>query len=182
MSSDAEQQAPRHSVLTDDAGATAGFEGFIPQVFDWAFRLTRNRDQSMDVVQDVFLKWRHQCSVAPPDKPEAWLRTVTARRVFELSRSPRLRVIGGAESLEDKISFDDALAGPDLDALRGDVFAALQRLTDAQRDVVLAKIMDEKTFATIAVDLGVSVSTVKTHYLRGLRHLRDALTPRWKED
>lgn len=182
MSSDAEQQAQRLAVATGLARAAAQFEDYIPQVFDWAFRLTRNRDESMDVVQDVFLKWRRQCEAAPIERPQAWLRTVTARRVFELSRSPRLRVIGTDGSANVADVHEAPLAGPDQAALRGDVFAALERLSDAQRDVVLAKVMDERTFADIAVDFDVSVSTVKTHYLRGLRTLREALSPRWKDE
>ncbi|MCB9852199.1 MAG: RNA polymerase sigma factor [Phycisphaerales bacterium] len=182
MPSNADQPAHSSSSATSSAVAIAAFEDYIPRVFDWAYRLTRNRDTSMDIVQDVFLKWRRQCENAAPERPEAWLRTVTARRVFELSRSSRLRLVARGDSLDKEIAGDPPLPGPDANALRDDVFAALERLTDSQRDVVLAKVMDERTFAAIAIDFEVSVSTVKTHYLRGLRTLRDALSPRWKDE
>ena len=56
---------------------------------------------------------------------------------------------------------------------------ALAELTDAQRGVLVAKIYDDLTFARIAEDLGVAVPTVKTHYLRAVRAVRQRLYPRW---
>ncbi|HPF38877.1 MAG TPA: sigma-70 family RNA polymerase sigma factor [Phycisphaerae bacterium] len=182
MPSDANHQRPRQGLAGGDAEARPDFERYMPRVFEWAHRLTRDRDASMDIVQDVFLKWRRQCETAAPEKPEAWHRTVTARRVFELSRSPRLRLVGNADTRETPATEAQPLARPDLEALRDDVFAALSRLTDAQRDVVLAKVMDDRTFASIANGFEMSISTAKTHFLRGLRTLRESLAPRWKDE
>jgi DNA-directed RNA polymerase specialized sigma24 family protein len=39
----------------------------------------------------------------------------------------------------------------------------------------MAKVFDEETFAEIAAGMGLAVSTVKTHYLRGLQTLREVL-------
>ena len=78
---------------------------------------------------------------------------------------------GGAVS-----TFADALDG---DALREDIASKLDDLTEAQRMVLIAKVFDEMTFAGIATELGLSVSTIKTHYLRAVRSLRDGLRGRW---
>ncbi|MCA9254342.1 MAG: sigma-70 family RNA polymerase sigma factor [Phycisphaerales bacterium] len=182
MPSNANQHRHQQGLATGGADAGPDFERYLPRVFEWAHRLTRDRDASMDIVQDVFLKWRRQCETAAPRKPEAWLRTVTARRVFELSRSPRLSIVGDVDSREAQATEGPPLARSDLEALRDDVFAALRRLTDAQRDVVLAKVMDDRTFASIADDFEISISTAKTHFLRGLRTLRESLAPRWKDE
>ncbi len=177
--------------MTTDPGNTAeqhradlatDFERFIPLVFNWANRLTRNHDQSMDVVQDVYLKWNQQCRHGAPDRPEAWLRVVTTRRVFELMRSPQLRVVN-RELDERNAGRDDGPTrpGPDMDLLKDDVLQSLGLLTEMQRNVVLAKIMDQKTFAAIASECDVSISTIKTHYLRAVRVLRGTLSSRWKD-
>ena len=43
--------------------------------------------------------------------------------------------------------------------------------------MVVAKVYESMTFAEIALELDLAVSTVKTHYLRALQSLRDRLRP-----
>jgi len=63
--------------------------------------------------------------------------------------------------------------------LRGDMLKALSELTDMQRDVLLAKVLEEAAFREIAAQLDIAIPTVKTHYLRALRQMRDKLGARW---
>jgi RNA polymerase sigma factor (sigma-70 family) len=48
-------------------------------------------------------------------------------------------------------------------------------LSERQRSVLLAKVFDGMTFAEIGREMGLSTPTVKTHYLRALRAMRDGL-------
>jgi RNA polymerase sigma factor (sigma-70 family) len=66
--------------------------------------------------------------------------------------------------------------------LREDIASALDRLSDIQRSVLVAKVYDEMTFAAIAAEMNVAVSTVKTHYLRAVQAVRDRLRPRWADE
>lgn len=183
MTTDDGHAGSRDPAGVGNAGASAEFEHYMSQVFDRAWRLTRDRDRSMDIVQDVFLKWNRQCEIATPERPEAWLRTVTTRRVFELARTPACRLVRADEIADAVESARDAsLSGPDRDLLHDDVMRALSRLSDMQRDVLLAKTMDARSFASIATEMGLSESTIKTHYLRAVRSLRDALSPRWRDE
>jgi DNA-directed RNA polymerase specialized sigma24 family protein len=43
-------------------------------------------------------------------------------------------------------------------------------------------VYDEMTFAEIAAELSVAISTVKTHYLRAVQAVRDRLRPRWADE
>ena len=70
-----------------------------------------------------------------------------------------------------------SVSGPSLDAAA----TALRKLTEIQRAVLVAKVYDTMTFAQIAAELDLAVSTVKTHYLRAVRALRNQLEPRWAE-
>ena len=78
----------------------------------------------------------------------------------------------------------DDHAGEMLDraTLREDIAAALDRLTDVQRSVLVAKVYDEMTFAEIAMELSIAVSTVKTHYLRAVQAVRDRLRTKWADE
>ncbi|GAF95160.1 unnamed protein product, partial [marine sediment metagenome] len=56
------------------------------------------------------------------------------------------------------------------------------RLSDVQRSVIVAKVYDDMTFAQVAEELGLAVSTVKTHYLRAVGTVRDRLKRRWAKE
>ena len=58
----------------------------------------------------------------------------------------------------------------------------MRDLTDVQRIVLLAKTHDGESFEHIARSLGISASTVKTHYLRALRKMHAKLTPHEGDD
>ncbi len=155
------------------------FEQHAQDVYGWAYRLLGRHHDALDVVQDVFLRWSKQCEQEVPSVPRGWLRRVTVNRAVDVVRGRR-----SDRGLVDDIAEADGAAVADRaideEALRADVAAALNRLTDVQRVVLIAKVYDEMTFAQIAAEHGVSMSTAKTHYLRAVRVVRDRLR-RWDD-
>ncbi len=168
-----------------DSAAGGGFEQYTQEVYGWAYRLLGRHHDALDVVQDVFLKWDAQCERSSPKQPRGWLRRVTVNRAIDLQRRRRFdqgEPAGLAEASARADAGVDAEIRLDHGALRDDVGVALDGLSDAQRSVLVAKVYDEMTFAQIAGELGLAVSTVKTHYLRALRAVRDRLATRWAEE
>jgi RNA polymerase sigma factor (sigma-70 family) len=160
---------------------SSAFEPYTNDVYGWAFRFLGHHHDALDVVQDVFLRWNKQCSLALPLQPRGWLRRVTLNRVIDVRRQqqPVVEIENGIE-LATK---DDAPeARLDHETLRGDVTAALDQLTEMQRGVLVAKVYDEMTYSQIAHELGIGVSTAKTHYMRAIRATRDRLRPRWSKE
>ena len=99
------------------------------------------------------------------------------------ARGPRpLRLESASADALTAARDSESLAAPDASQLHADVVRALEKLTDIQRDVLLAKIVDEQTFARIAEDQQMAVSTAKTHYLRAIRAMHAALGPRWRTE
>lgn len=166
------------------AGSSPGarFEPYTPEVYGWAYRVLGRHHDALDVVQDVFVRWAQQCGEQPPRQPRGWLRRVTLNRAIDLRRHRRrdAEPSGGMADTPmtpaDRICPERAI---DQATLRDDIAAALDRLTEIQRGVLVAKVYDELTFAQIAAELSLAVSTVKTHYLRAVRAVRDRLRPRW---
>jgi len=168
--------------MTDSGHSTSGiFERFAPQVYAWAYRLLGRHHDALDVVQDVFIKWTTQCRKDEPQRPAGWLRRVTLNRAVDVARKRHepvdLELVGPRLASSDA-SPDDG----DLDTLRSDVSAALRLLPEMQRSVLVAKVYDELTFAEVAEELDISMSTAKTHYVRALGSLRDRLRNRWLEE
>lgn len=156
------------------------FETYTADIYAWAYRLLGRHHDALDVVQDVFLKWSRQCSVSVPDQPRGWLRRVTLNRAIDLTR--KLRIDRNVSDAVDELSDADRTATTlELDELRGEVAKALDQLTDAQRNVLIAKIYDEMTFAQIANEMDLGVSTIKTHYVRAIQSVRGKLQLRYND-
>lgn len=158
--------------------ASGSFEQYTHDVYGWAYRLLGRHHDAMDVVQDVFLRWNAQCAHSSPVQPRGWLRRVTLNRAIDLRRRTKT-IPGGDEALARIPSTDTMGLALDHEVLRADIAAALDRVTDVQRGVLVAKVYDGMTFARIAIEIGISVPTVKTHYLRAVRAMRDRLERRW---
>ncbi len=159
--------------------STATFEQYTADVYGWAYRLLGRHHDALDVVQDVFLRWDAQCAREAPQRPRGWLRRVTVNRAIDLRRGRKgeapvelteRSVVETARESESKV---------DRELLREDITAALDRLSDVQRGVLVAKVYDDMKFREIAEELGLALSTVKTHYLRAVRAVRDQLQRRW---
>lgn len=168
--------------MSDDRGSTANvYELYARQVYGWAYRFLGRHHDALDVVQDVFLKWMAQCMRGTPDHPRGWLRRVTVNRAIDVARQRRERPEADIQ-VADRYGTEQALVRDDREVLREDVSTAMQRLPEMQRAVLVAKVYDELTFAQVADDLGIAVSTAKTHFVRALTAMRERLRARWSED
>lgn len=146
-------------------------------VYAWAFRVLGNHHDAMDVVQDVFLKWVEQVEIVEPASARAWLRTVTVNRAIDMIRSRKRRAAPHDDT--PRLAIGDG-AGAEREELRRSINVALEALSEQQRAVLIAKVYDDLTFAQIAEELGIAVPTAKTHYLRALATVREALPASWK--
>ena len=158
------------------------FQEFSDDVYQWAFRVLGRHEDALDVVQDVFLAWDRETRKTALRCQRGWLRTATVNRAIDVRRR-RHRAEGSGYEVA-VAEFEPVGPAPvsrslEREDLRNRVTAALGELTDAQRAVLTAKLYDDMTFAGIAAELDVAVSTVKTHYLRALQAMRNRLRPTW---
>ena len=169
-------------MTTTSSSPAVEFEPHARDVYAWAYRVLGRHHDALDVVQDVFLRWARQCGDNPPRQPRGWLRRVTLNRAIDLCRlrgADAALMDGVSETRETSAGHTNVGEELDREALRNDIASSLQELTDVQRGVLVAKVFDEMTFAQIAAELSLSVSTIKTHYLRAVRAVRDRLHARW---
>lgn len=158
----------------------SSFQDFSDDVYRWAFRVLGRHEDALDVVQEVFLVWNRESRRGNLRTHRGWLRTTTVNRAIDVKRRRRVadaaKFQAGAHRSTD--SPHASLASEHAD-LQASLTAALAELTASQLAVLTAKIYDEMTFGEIANELGISVPTAKTHYLRALRAMRDKLRPTW---
>jgi RNA polymerase sigma-70 factor (sigma-E family) len=128
-----------------------------------------------DVVQDAFVamhrSWRR---LRDPEKALAYLRQSVVNR----ARS-RLRHLKVADK-HSQTTFDDAPSAETgaMQAVERDtVMAAVRRLPQRQREVLVLRYYADLSEAQIAEALGISPGAVKSHASRGAAALRHTLEP-----
>jgi RNA polymerase sigma-70 factor (ECF subfamily) len=171
-------------VSADDQEALAAEAlRFLEPLFATALRLTRNRSDAEDLVQDTFVKvLRFSGRFTPGTNLKAWLYTI-------LHNTWRNRRRGAArDTVEiDSPRVDEAAAGgfnggdtPERILLRAtldaDLQAALDGLPEAFREAVWLRDVEEFSYAEIAGMLGIPIGTVMSRISRGRRLLFEKLS------
>jgi RNA polymerase sigma-70 factor (ECF subfamily) len=144
-----------------------------PALLLFARRWTNSRADAEDVVQEAFVRfWRRQQSLENRGLLYATVRTTALDRLRSEQRRARreaLASVGQADHCEPQFAPDDE--GQRLLA------AAVERLPNEQREVVILKIWNELTFAEIAVVLEISPNTAASRYRYALGTLKKILQP-----
>ena len=159
---------------------------FLEPLFATAMRLTRNRADAEDLVQDTYVKaFRHSGQFKRGTNLRAWLYTILhntwRNRIRDASRDTvdvdseqveQLAAGGvGGEHIETP---ERILMRSTLDA---DLQAALDSLPEAFREAVWLRDVEEFSYAEIAEMLNVPIGTVMSRISRGRRMLYDKLSP-----
>ena len=144
-----------------------------PALLLFARRWTNSRADAEDIVQEAFVRfWRGQHSIANRALLYAAVRSAALDRLRSDHRRARREAsvaLDGADHFEPQFAAGDE--GQELLA------AAVERLPDEQREVVILKIWNELTFAEIAGILEISPNTAASRYRYALGALRKTLQP-----
>jgi RNA polymerase sigma-70 factor (sigma-E family) len=153
-----------------------------PAGFDEFYRGTRERllsylyaaggelAEAQDAAQEAYLRaWQRWATVSAMDSPEAWVRTVGWRILASRWRKVRGRAVAYRRHGESA-----AVPAPSEDTML--LVAALRRLPEAQRLAIVLHHVVGLPVATVAVETGVPVGTVKARLSRGRQALA-ALLP-----
>jgi len=133
-----------------------------------------------DVAQDAFLRL-HRCgSLAEYDNLRAVLFKTAYRLALNLIRHRRSDALDLAKASLDDISEAPALQGDAEETLiaseRDAAYSqALDQLTPRCRQVIELRTVSELSFKEISTTLGLSVSTLEKHFVRGARKCADAV-------
>jgi RNA polymerase sigma-70 factor (ECF subfamily) len=154
----------------DDLAASA-FRLHYDDVFRFVRRRTSSDDEAAEITQSVFAQAAARLDpVRQGSKPLlAWLYTVAQRRLVDEARrrSRRGRTLP-LEALEQG-SEERRYGGEVAEALR----AALAVLPPPQRDVVVLRLIEGRSFAEIARRLDSTEAACKMRFLRALTVIRD---------
>ena len=161
------------------AAANAGDEGAIEALYyryrDWvvshARRITRNREDALDVLQETF---QYLFSKFPGFELRARMTTFLYPAVRNLSLE-RLRKRRRTVALEEGAPEPAAPESRDVEAEKRDLKEIVRGLPDPEREVVVLRFADGMSLREIAQALGCPVGTAKSRLHSALARLRRSL-------
>jgi RNA polymerase sigma-70 factor, ECF subfamily len=156
---------------------------WIDDVYRFALSLTRDESDADDVVQDTFLRaFRSWHTYLPGSDCRRWLFTI-CRNVFLRSRERARPIIeldapdidSAADSLglsADRESFDDIFARLDLGPA---IDQALAKIPEPFRSTLIIVDVEDQSYESAAMALGVPIGTVRSRLFRGRRLMQEHL-------
>jgi RNA polymerase sigma-70 factor (ECF subfamily) len=149
------------------------------RVYNYLLRITSNREDALDLTQDVFLKaYQNLRKLDDPGRFAPWLYRIAHNEAYSMFRKRRPEtdvaelepeateggiVVGGSSIFPMELTL--AVAG------------ALERLSPEQREAVVLKIYQGFKFEEMAEILACPVSTVKSRLYAALELLKAELAP-----
>ncbi len=150
------------------------YRAHVGEVYRYAFAVLGNHADAEDVTQTTFLNaYRALEQGVKPRKPSNWLLTIASNAIKQRFRQeqsrPRQvelddRVHAGTQDTED----DD---GPSI----GELLTALSKIPPQQRQAIVLREFEGRSYTEIADILGVTTSALETLLFRARRSLAEEL-------
>ncbi len=163
----------------------ASIEG---RAFSMALYATGNRDEALDIVQDAMMKLVQKYGTHPAEQWKPLFYSILQTRILDWHRrqSVRNRMRSWLNWDDDEEAEDMLEQQPDTPATAPDVKlqdaqfmqslnVELSALPLRQQQVFLLRVWEGMDIAETAVAMQCSESSVKTHYARALKKLREQL-------
>jgi RNA polymerase sigma-70 factor (ECF subfamily) len=149
------------------------------RVYNYLLRITSNREDALDLTQDVFLKaYQNLRKLDDPARFAAWLYRIAHNEAYSMFRKRRPETdVDELEpaATETKVTVGGSSVFPMELSLA--VNGALGRLSPEQREAVVLKIYQGFKFEEMAEILSCPVSTIKSRLYTALELLKTDLAP-----
>ena len=149
------------------------------RVYNYLLRITSNREDALDLTQDVFLKaYQNLRKLDDPARFAAWLYRIAHNEAFSMFRKRRPETDVDElepEATETKVTVGGSSVFPMELSLA--VSGALGRLSAEQREAVVLKVYQGFKFEEMAEILSCPVSTIKSRLYTALELLKTELAP-----
>ncbi len=153
------------------------YELYFAPVFRYIYFRVKNKSETEDLVQDVFLKVYKSISVfQEKDKsPLAYFFTVARNTIIDYWR--KKRNVSSLEKIANKISVDEKTPQEliERNEATATIYQAIEKLTEEQQEVVILKFIGELSNQEIANLLGKTEEAVRQLQCRALKALRKHL-------
>jgi len=173
-------------------GDARAFESLLGRhergVLNFVYRMVGDREQANDLTQETFLRVvKRANSYSRKAKFTTWLYTIARNLSIDALRKPKHRRHASLDqprgkepegrTLMERLPgrSDDGFDRTDATEIAGRIGAAIDGLSEEQREVFVMREFKRLPFKEIAQVVGVSENTIKSRMRYALEHLRLAL-------
>jgi RNA polymerase sigma factor (sigma-70 family) len=163
------------------------------RLFHFIRKRVDDEGDAEDILQDVFYELIQAYRLMKPiEQVGAWLYRVARNRIIDRLRIRRPQATGEVPhnaTEEDALLLEDLLPSPDAgpDAIYArrvlleELDAALEELSEEQRDVFVAHEIHGRSFKQLAEEMGLSINTLLSRKHYAVLHLRRRLQAIYEE-
>ena len=149
------------------------YRAHVAEVYRYAFAVLGNHADAEDVTQTTFLNaYRSLEQGVRPRKPSNWLLTIASNAIKQRFRQEQSRP--RYVELDERIAsagVEEDDEGPTV----GELLTALSKIPPAQRQAIVLREFEGRSYAEIAEILGVTTSALETLLFRARRSLAEEL-------
>lgn len=161
----------------NEAAFTEVFKRYTPRLYAYILRIVKNEQLAREFVQETFLRlWVHRDKLREIHLPGSWLFRIAANLAVEYLRREAIR-----NNLQDKVyarmkpgEFGVTEAVEERE-MAGIIRRAVDSLPEKRKEVYLLSREAGLSHQEIADQLGIAVTTVKTHIGLALQAIREQL-------
>jgi RNA polymerase sigma-70 factor (ECF subfamily) len=153
---------------------------YLPQVYNFLYRMTQNADTSEEIAQEAFVKAFRNIKSFDRSRPfRPWiLRIASNAAVSELRKQSKIVSLNaleedGAWSEADHQKDEDIVVSLERKLSNEEVMKAMEQLDVKYRQVLLLRYQQELSYEEIAQALEIPLNTVRTWIKRGLEKLKN---------
>lgn len=166
----------------DDAAFAMIYRRYLPVVLRWCVRETGNREVAADLSAEVFAAALTAARRYRADRGTvaAWLLGIAHNKLRDSRKRGRVEDAARRRFGVQPAAITDA----DLDrvdelvSLDEEILKRVGDLPEHQREALLSRIVDQRSYEEIASELGCSELAVRQRVSRGLRSLREQMEER----
>ena len=177
------QSRPRENPLAD---FRAIVEDHSTRLFRLAYRITGNRQDAEDVVQETFIKaHRNAERFDARSQMSSWLHRIATNVAIDLLRKRRRQHADSQDALEDHLSLAADDPGPERRAWGSEIHrkiqGALRGLSEKEKTAFVLRHLQGMSIEEIGQVTRTGTNTTKNLIFRAVRKIRRELEPHLEE-
>ena len=172
----------------DDRAFSEIVRTYQGSVYNTALYIAENRDDALDISQEVFLKlWRTLKNFRGESSLKTWIAKITRTCAIDYVRARNQKttvplVYEGDEEIPIEIPDEDVSSSPqksyEREETANEVRRAVNSLPPPIKEAILLREFQGLSYAEIADTMGISEGTVKSRISRGREQIKKILNDR----
>ena len=149
------------------------YKNYSKKLFQFAFSILKSREESENIVQEVFLKlWENRTRIEKNSSVKSYLFSIAYNSTIDLIR----KKVKDSQFIEYLESLQEIYEEPDVNyeykELTEKLHDIIHQLPQRQKEVYILHREEGLTYHDIAEKLHISVNTVENHMSRALKTIR----------